>query len=53
MSASTEGPAFYLHRLDVCRCGRRRGDHEGSQPQHVALLDDPSERALCAPLAEG
>lgn len=26
-------PEFYLHRLDLCRCGKRRGDHEGPEPQ--------------------
>lgn len=26
-------PAFYLHRLDRCGCGHRRGDHEGPEPQ--------------------
>jgi hypothetical protein len=23
---------FYAHRLDVCSCGHRRGDHEGAEP---------------------
>lgn len=26
-------PAFYLHRLDMCWCGARRGDHDGRRPQ--------------------
>ena len=24
--------AVYAHRLDVCTCGHRRGDHEGGEP---------------------
>jgi hypothetical protein len=49
-------PEFYLHRLDICRCGRRRGDHEGPQPQPcpetgcagfaLQQAHDPRARAL-------
>jgi len=45
------GPEFYLHRLDVCRCGLRRGDHDGATGCAFTLVKahDPRAKSLEVP----
>lgn len=46
-SPSPSDPEFYLHRLDICRCGHRRGDHEGAQPQPCMWRVANGDKADC------